>query len=74
MREYMRHYREKPLETITPPLRDSSAIIRRVLDNESLMEQLSSMPRQASYNHLFIRLNLEPHEAEAILKELANCQ
>jgi hypothetical protein len=27
------------------------------------------MPRQAAYNHLFIRLNLEPHEAEAILKE-----
>ena len=69
MREYMRHYREKPLETSTPPKRHSEEIITRVLDDEPLMEQLRAMSRQAAYNHLFILLNLEPREAEAILKE-----
>jgi hypothetical protein len=40
-----------------------------VLDDEVLMQQLHTMPRQAAYQHLFIRLNLKPNEVEEILKE-----
>jgi hypothetical protein len=57
------------LSWATRTQRDSSAIIRRVLDDQPLVEQLRTMPRGQAYNYLFIRLCLEPHEAEAILKE-----
>jgi hypothetical protein len=72
MRKYMRAYNANVSESETkPPEQNSKAIVERVLLDESLCHALSAMPRQKAYQFLFIQQNLEPHEAEEVLKALS---